>query len=115
MQTQNLGYPRIGSQYELRKASELYWSGSITVDQLLDTGKNIRRQNWSLQKKAVINFIPSNDYFFYDLVLDASLMVSAIPNRHYQLIKNSQLSEINLLFAMARGYQKKGRTLPLWK
>ncbi len=69
MQTHNLGYPRIGSRRELKKASEQYWSGKLTVQQLLQAGKNIRHQNWQLQKDAGIDLIPCNDFSFYDQVL----------------------------------------------
>jgi 5-methyltetrahydropteroyltriglutamate--homocysteine methyltransferase len=108
MQTHNLGYPRIGSQRELKKASELYWAGKITASQLLQTGKNIRQQNWHIQKNAGIGLIPCNDFSFYDQVLDTSLMVGAIPQRYHALIEAKQLTDIDTLFAMARGYQKDG-------
>ncbi len=108
MQTQNLGYPRIGSQRELKKASEQYWQGKITVQQLLQVGKTIRQQNWQLQKDAGIDIIPCNDFSFYDQVLDTTLMVGAIPERYHSLMEAKQLSDIDLLFAMARGYQKEG-------
>ena len=55
MQTQNLGYPRISSQREFKKASEQYWQGKTTVQQLLQAGKTIRQQNWQLQKGAGID------------------------------------------------------------
>ena len=108
MRTQNLGYPRIGSQRELKKASELYWSGKLSTLQLLQTGKTIRRQNWQLQKDAGIDLLPCNDFSFYDQVLDTSLMVGAIPERYHSLMEAKQLPDIDLLFAMARGYQKDG-------
>lgn len=68
MQTHNLGYPRIGSQRELKKESELYWSGNLSAEQLMLTGKTIRQQNWQLQKKAGIDLVPCNDFSFYDQV-----------------------------------------------
>ena len=108
MQTQNLGYPRIGSQRELKKASEQYWQGKIPARQLLQTGKTIRQQNWQLQKNAGIDLIPCNDFSFYDQVLDTTLMVGAIPERYHSLMESKQLPDIDLLFAMARGYQKDG-------
>src|SRR5665213_348244 len=108
MQTHNLGYSRIGSQRELKKASELYWGGKLTVQQLLQTGKTIRQQNWQLQKDAGIDIIPCNDFSFYDQVLDISLMVGAIPERYHSLMEVKQMPDIDLLFAMARGYQKDG-------
>jgi 5-methyltetrahydropteroyltriglutamate--homocysteine methyltransferase len=108
MQTHNLGYPRIGSQRELKKASEQYWSGKIPLQQLIQTGKTIRRQNWQLQKDAGIDLIPCNDFSYYDQVLDTSIMVGAIPERYHSLVEAKQLNDIDLLFAMARGYQKDG-------
>ncbi|HEX5553965.1 MAG TPA: 5-methyltetrahydropteroyltriglutamate--homocysteine S-methyltransferase [Chitinophagaceae bacterium] len=106
MQTHNLGYPRIGSRRELKKASEQYWKGEIPVHQLLETGKKIRHQNWQLQQDAGIDLIPCNDFSFYDQVLDTSLLVGAIPPRYHDLMQEKQLADIDLLFAMARGYQQ---------
>jgi 5-methyltetrahydropteroyltriglutamate--homocysteine methyltransferase len=108
MQTHNLGYPRIGSNRELKKASEQYWSGKITVDELIRIGKDIRLLNWQLQKDAGIDLIPSNDFSFYDQVLDMSLTVGAIPEQYQEVILNESNNELDLYFAMARGYQKNG-------
>jgi len=108
MQTHNLGYPRIGNQRELKKATEQYWAGKISAAELLRIGKTIRIQNWQLQKRAGIDLIPCNDFSFYDQVLDISLMVGAIPARFHDLMEDKQLPDIDLLFAMARGYQKDG-------
>lgn len=106
MQTNNLGYPRIGSNRELKKSSEKYWAGKISVTELIRTGVGIRKSNWELQKKAGIDLIPSNDFSFYDHVLDMSLMLGAIPKRYHKVILDKSNSEIDLYFAMARGYQK---------
>ena len=104
MQTHNLGYPRIGSQRELKKACEKYWAGKITQQELLDTGKKIRMSNWILQQEAGIDLIPSNDFSFYDQVLDMSLMFGVVPDRFKTMADQS--SRLDLYFAMARGYQK---------
>jgi 5-methyltetrahydropteroyltriglutamate--homocysteine methyltransferase len=108
MQTHNLGYPRIGNRRELKKASEQYWAGKIAATQLMSTGKAIRLQNWKLQQEAGIDLIPAGDFSYYDQVLDTSLMVGAIPGRYLDLMEKRQLPDIDLLFAMARGYQKDG-------
>ena len=104
----NLGYPRIGSHRELKKACEQYWSGKTTFKNLLQVGKNLRQENWLLQKQAGIDLIPSNDFSFYDQVLDMSLMAGAIPERYHDVILNKSNVELDLCFAMARGYQKDG-------
>ncbi|HXA00836.1 MAG TPA: 5-methyltetrahydropteroyltriglutamate--homocysteine S-methyltransferase [Cytophagaceae bacterium] len=106
MITHNLGYPRIGANRELKKASEQYWSGKDSLQNLLQAGKNIRQENWLIQKKAGIDLIPCNDFSFYDQVLDMSLTVNAIPKRYHSIILNKQNTESDLYFAMARGYQK---------
>ncbi|MDX6190775.1 5-methyltetrahydropteroyltriglutamate--homocysteine S-methyltransferase [Flavobacterium sp. Fl-318] len=107
MKTNNLGYPRIGSNRELKKASELYWAGKISVDELIEAGKDIRRTNWELQHQAGIDLIPSNDFSFYDQVLDLTLTLGAIPERYTDFAKSN--SSIDLYFAMARGAQKNGQ------
>ncbi|VAW13632.1 5-methyltetrahydropteroyltriglutamate--homocysteine methyltransferase [hydrothermal vent metagenome] len=108
MQTHILGYPRIGSKRELKKACEQYWSGKISVKDLVETGAHIRKQNWRLQQGMGIDLIPSNDFSFYDQVLDMSLTVNAIPKRYHEVILKKENPELDLYFAMARGYQKDG-------
>ncbi|WP_057937185.1 5-methyltetrahydropteroyltriglutamate--homocysteine S-methyltransferase [Algoriphagus resistens] len=108
MQTHNLGYPRIGSRRELKKACEQYWAGKIALSELLTEGEKIRQANWNLQREAGIDLIPSNDFSFYDQVLDMSLMVGAIPERYHEVILQKGGNELDLYFAMARGYQQNG-------
>ncbi|MCL8538295.1 5-methyltetrahydropteroyltriglutamate--homocysteine S-methyltransferase [Chryseobacterium gallinarum] len=108
MQTHLLGYPRIGSNRELKKACEHYWADKISLNQLLETGKTISLQNWKLQQEAGIDLIPCNDFSYYDQVLDMTLTVGAIPERYQEIASNESHSEPDLYFAMARGYQKNG-------
>ncbi|SEM71815.1 methionine synthase (B12-independent) [Mucilaginibacter gossypiicola] len=108
MLTQNLGYPRIGSRRELKKVCENYWAGKTGLKNVLTVGKYIREENWLLQKEAGIDLIPSNDFSFYDQVLDHSLTFGAIPKRYHEVIQQKGNTELDLYFAMARGYQKEG-------
>src|SRR5712691_11760792 len=108
MLTHNLGYPRIGSHRELKTACEQYWAGKINLKDLLETGKVLRQRNWLLQKTAGIDLVPCNDFSFYDHVLDTSLAVGAIPERYDGIAQNPANTELDLYFAMARGYQKDG-------
>jgi 5-methyltetrahydropteroyltriglutamate--homocysteine methyltransferase len=108
MRTHNLGYPRIGSRRELKKACENYWAGNITLEELLQTGKQIRQENWMLQQDAGIDLIPTHDFSYYDQVLDTSLMLGNIPSRFLPLVQEERKSFPTLYFAMARGYQKGG-------
>ncbi|MBC6110170.1 5-methyltetrahydropteroyltriglutamate--homocysteine S-methyltransferase [Pedobacter fastidiosus] len=108
MLTQNLGYPRIGSHRELKKICENYWADKTGYKNVLQVGKNIRHENWLMQKEVGIDVIPSNDFSFYDHVLDHSLTFGAIPKRYNEVILKKGNSELDLYFAMARGYQKEG-------
>ncbi|WP_407509588.1 5-methyltetrahydropteroyltriglutamate--homocysteine S-methyltransferase [Elizabethkingia anophelis] len=108
MQTHNLGYPRIGKKRELKKACEQYWSGKIIQKELLDVSRRIINENLKLQQEAGIDLIPVNDFSFYDHVLDMTLTLGAIPQRYHDVILNKANNELDLYFAMARGYQKDG-------
>jgi 5-methyltetrahydropteroyltriglutamate--homocysteine methyltransferase len=103
MLTQNLGYPRIGANRELKKACESYWKGKITLQELEDAGKQERLKNWQIQQKAGIGLIPSNDFSFYDQVVEWCFTLGVIPPRFETLTE--KLPPRDLYFAMCRGYQ----------
>ena len=65
-----LGFPRMGVNRDLKKATEAYWGGKLSQEALLDEGKRLRLEHWKIQKNAGIDVIPSNDFSFYDHVLD---------------------------------------------
>lgn len=104
LKTNVLGFPRVGADRELKKAEEAFWAGKATQQELELTAKEIRRNNWQRQQQAGIDLIPSNDFSYYDQVLDQTLAVGAIPER-YNGLKDSPLE---LYFAMAHGVQKDG-------
>jgi len=109
MLTQNLGYPRIGGQRQLKKACENYWAGKINQNELNEVGRKIREENWQTQLNASIDLIPCNDFSFYDQVLDMSLLLGVIPQRYSPVLADVRgNTELDLYFAMARGYQKDG-------
>ncbi|MUH36107.1 5-methyltetrahydropteroyltriglutamate--homocysteine S-methyltransferase [Zobellia amurskyensis] len=108
MKTTNLGYPRIGSKRELKRALEQYWSGKTDLESLLATAKIIRKENWLLQQEQGIDLIPSNDFSLYDQVLDLSTTLGCIPDRYTALANNPSFSDLDLYFAMARGIQQDG-------
>lgn len=109
----NLGYPRVGAKRELKKACEQYWAGNISKQELATVARQIQQNNWQLQSDAGIDLVPCNDFSLYDQVLDMSLLLGAIPSRYAPVVTEVQEnSEIDLYFAMARGYQKKGLDIP---
>src|ERR1700716_4206074 len=75
-----LGTPRIGPRRELKLALESFWSGATDEKALNETGIALRAANWARQKKLGVSIIPSNDFSFYDQVLDTRVMVGAIPD-----------------------------------
>ena len=103
----NLGFPCIGPKRELKKACEQYWQGKISQEELLKTGSQIRQYNWKLQQEAGIDLIPSNDFSFYDHVLDMSFTLGNIPERYSKVSAKNEIGLENY-FAMARGFQKNG-------
>ena len=101
MKTAVIGFPRVGTLRELKFASEKYFRGEIDAQELQNTAKELRRIHWSTQKDAGIDYISSNDFSFYDMVLDTAALLGIVPERYRKL----QLPALDTYFAMARGYQ----------
>ena len=70
----------------------------------MKTAAEIRKENWTLQAEAGIDLIPSNDFSFYDQVLDTAAMVGAVPERFGW---DGGEVGLDLYFRMARGVQEK--------
>src|SRR6058998_2453360 len=102
----NLGFPAIGGGRELKRATEGYWGGKVSRDQLLRTGAELRAAHWRLQRDAGLDLVPVNDFSFYDRVLDTCAMVGAVPERYGW---SGATVDLDTYFAMARGSQGKGR------
>ena len=60
----------MGVNRDLKKATEAYWAGKLSQKELLEEGKRLRLEHWKIQKNAGIDVIPSNDFSYYDHVLD---------------------------------------------
>ena len=96
------GFPRIGRNRELKFATEGYWRGETSADELAATAKAIRVENWKLMQDAGIDLIPSNDFSYYDQVLDTIALVGAVPERYGW---SGDQVDLDTYFAMARGRQ----------
>ena len=103
MKTTIIGFPRVGSLRELKFASEKYFRGEISAEELQNTAKELRSTHWQLQQENGISLIPVNDFSFYDNMLDTAVLLNAVPERYRAL----SLSPLDTYFAMARGYQGK--------
>lgn len=101
MKTSIIGYPRIGARRELKFASERYFRHEISEAELQTAAKAVRLAGLNAQKNSGLDFVPSNDFSFYDNTLDAAVLLGAVPARYAAL----SLSPLDTYFAMARGYQ----------
>ena len=109
-----VGYPRIGVHRELKFAVEKFFRKEINEEELKSTAKKLREGYFKTQKEKGVDLIPSNDFSFYDNVLDTAFLLNIIPKRYKEL----NLSKLSTYFAMARGYQednKDVKALPMKK
>lgn len=102
------GFPRVGKLRELKFASEKYFRGEISGEELAKTAAKLRKENWQQQKESGINYIPSNDFSFYDTMLDLAVLLNVVPKCYKEL----NLSALDTYFAMARGYQGEAGDVP---
>ena len=103
MKTSIVGYPRVGSLRELKFTSEKYFRKEITETELQETAKTLRFENLKAQKESGLDFIPSNDFSFYDGILDTAFMLNAVPKRY----TNLGLSKLDTYFAAAQAIRAK--------
>ncbi|XP_015788983.1 uncharacterized protein LOC107365926 [Tetranychus urticae] len=100
----NLGYPRIGFDRQWKKCLESFWQGSLDQEQFFKDMKDLRIANLQKQKDLGVDWIPVNDFTFYDHVLDMAAMFNVVPKR-YQNLSTAPVS-LTTYFAMARGTQE---------
>ena len=100
-----LAYPRIGRQRQLKRALEAYWAGRSSESELLEAASELRQENLARlvelglgASDASLADAPS----FYDQVLDATVLLGAIPPRF------AGREGLDLYFALARGDEKVG-------
>ncbi|RYP40768.1 hypothetical protein DL768_010583 [Monosporascus sp. mg162] len=108
VQSAVLGFPRMGVNRDLKKATEAYWAGNLSQSDLLAEAKRLRLVHWKIQKDAGVDIIPSNDFALYDQVLHHIQDFGAAPERY----TNAGLDPIDEYFAMGRGHQKAGVDVP---
>jgi 5-methyltetrahydropteroyltriglutamate--homocysteine methyltransferase len=114
LKTSVIGFPRIGKNRELKFASEKYFKGELSANELEKTAAELRAYGWKKQAEAGITFIPSNDFSFYDNMLDTAFLLGAVPARY----KTLGLSQLETYFAAAHGYQGEAgdvKALPMKK
>jgi len=98
--THNLGFPRLGTRRELKRALEAYWRGENDLETLQRTGRELRRRHWRGQRDQGLDMVPVGDFAWYDHVLETSAMLGVVPER---FADGAQPSHPDTLFRMARG------------
>ncbi len=96
-----VGFPRIGSQRELKFLIEDYFQGKIGQKELTQKAAELRAAQWRLLEQKGVDLIPCGDFSLYDGMLDTAVMLGAVPAEYKEL----GLSGLDTYFAMARGYQ----------
>lgn len=109
-----IGYPRIGEQRELKFAVEDFFKGKINEETLKKRAKILREKHLKIQNDLGVDLITTNDFSFYDNLLDTAFLLNIIPKRYREL----KITNLQTYFAMARGYQdnlKDVKALPMKK
>ncbi|WP_017572046.1 5-methyltetrahydropteroyltriglutamate--homocysteine S-methyltransferase [Nocardiopsis halotolerans] len=100
------GYPRIGPDRELKRASESYWRGATTARELDAVAADLRRGVYAQLREAGIDDIPSNTFSYYDHVLDTAVLFDLVPSRFAPpAAAGDRDEELRRYFALARGDQ----------
>ncbi|MEQ6292107.1 5-methyltetrahydropteroyltriglutamate--homocysteine S-methyltransferase [Vogesella sp. GCM10023246] len=97
-----LGFPRIGAKRELKFLVEKFWKHEIDDAALQAGARELRQKHWLLQKGAGLDISPVGDFSLYDQVLDAQVLVGAIPRRFGFDAANLSSAQY---FQLARGNQ----------
>ncbi len=100
-----LGYPRIGPRRELKRALESYWDGSLNARRsCCDVGADAARPAPGRGSPSLgLEGLPSNTFSLYDHVLDAAVLIGAVPERF------RAEDPLDSYFAMARGSRRTSR------
>lgn len=100
METHVLGFPRIGTNRELKKALESYWRGTSKKEDLFACENALKERHWWFQRDQGLSMVTVGDFSFYDQMLDTTCLLGMIPQR-FQTVADEP--ELDRYFRMARG------------
>ncbi|ORX05887.1 5-methyltetrahydropteroyltriglutamate--homocysteine methyltransferase [Mycolicibacillus trivialis] len=92
------GSPRIGPRRELKRATEGYWAGRTSREELESVAATLRRDTWAALAEAGLDSVPVNTFSYYDQILDTAVMLGALPPRVAEVP-----DALDRYFAAARG------------
>jgi 5-methyltetrahydropteroyltriglutamate--homocysteine methyltransferase len=93
-----LGCPRIGPNRELKRAIEGYWAGRIDRSKLQAVAADLRSETRAALAAGGLDSVPVNTFSYYDQMLDAAVMLGALPARVAGIE-----DDLDRYFAAARG------------
>ena len=73
-----IAYPRIGENRELKFLVEGYINGEITEGELEEKASLLRIEKLKYLKSCKLEYIPVNDFSYYDRVLDTAVLFGII-------------------------------------
>lgn len=97
LQTQTLGYPRIGRDREMKRALEAFWKGKLDESGLMQVFWDVAEDGWRAQLDAGLDYIGVGYSTLYDQMLDWAVRFNLVAPRF------RDLSGLARYFAMARG------------
>ncbi|MFC3965735.1 5-methyltetrahydropteroyltriglutamate--homocysteine S-methyltransferase [Nocardia jiangsuensis] len=93
-----LGFPRVGPNRELKRATESYWAGRTNAQALHAVAKELRTAQLTAALDAGLDSVPVGTFSYYDQVLDTAVLLGALPQR-----VSGIADELDRYFAAARG------------
>ncbi|MBE2997445.1 5-methyltetrahydropteroyltriglutamate--homocysteine S-methyltransferase [Nocardiopsis sp. HNM0947] len=100
------GYPRIGPDRELKRATEGYWAGKVSAQELDTVSADLRAAVLTQLRDAGVDDLPSNSFSLYDGVLDTAVLFDLVPSRFESPAAAGDREEfLRRYFALARGEQ----------
>lgn len=100
----NLGMPGIGRKREAKRVVERFWKGEAQADEMESTLREIRAENYRVQKERGIHWIPVFDMDPYDRFLRHAVMFGMVPKRFGPAERAAVDPEI--YFSIPRGSDK---------
>ncbi len=94
------GYPRVGIGRAHKKLLEGYWTRALSNEDFAAGMSELRKTQLRTQAECGLDLVPSGDFSLYDHVLDAAIMLGAIPARFGG---GERPVDLDRYFAMARG------------
>ena len=72
----------------------------LAAESLLETGAELKKRHWQIQRDAGLDYVTTGDFSLYDRMLDVTCMLGAVPPRFEACRGDAPLDGY---FSLARG------------